>query len=358
MDVLVTGSSGVLGQSLVPLLAERGDRLRLFDLVPPRAELVARLAESGLGGSRCGDRSFAAIEGDMREPAALARAADGVEAIYHLAAGQRMKPQFASLSEAEIYAMNLGGVRNVLDVARERRVRKVVFISSSGVYGVPCTPLVGEDTHPTRPIGAYGRSKLEAEGLCARAVEVGLDVTVLRPMSLFGDGMTGVFVLLFDWVRRGRRVFLLGSGRNRVQMVSAADVARAAVRAAVAPGTAGLIVNIGSDPARVPPVRAQVEALIRHAGSSSRVRTVPASLLRNAARVLSLVKLSPIVPEHYLLADKDFVLDISRARQRLGWEPEGDNVSITCEAYDWYCRNWQAVAPPTNPALRLLEAIT
>lgn len=350
MDVVVTGSSGVLGQSLVPRLAARGDRLRLFDVVRTPEALARQLGDAGA--------TWTGIEGDMRDREALARAVDGAEAIYHLAAGQRMKPQFASFSEEEIFEMNLGGVRNVLDAARARAVRKVVFISSSAVYGIPRTVPVDEETHPKEPIGAYGRSKLDAEVLCRRAVEQGLDVTWLRPMSLFGDGMTGVFVLLFDWVRRGRKVFLLGAGRNRVQMVSADDVARAAIAAATTPGTAGLVVNVGSDPAGVPTVREQVEALIRHAGSRSTVHSIPAPLLRNAARVLDVVGLSPIVPEHYLLADADFVLDISRARRQLGWEPSGGNVEITCEAYDWYCRNWQTVAPKPNPALRLLEAIT
>lgn len=354
MEALVTGSSGVLGSSLVPQLFQRGDRLRLFDLLPPPSSLS--LPDSG---DRRSERpSCRSIVGDMRDARTLRDAADGVEVIYHLAAGQRMKPQFSSLTEDEIYRMNLEGVRNVLDAARHCRVRKVVFISSSGVYGIPQADLVREDEHPTKPIGAYGRSKLEAETLCRRAVEDGLDVTMLRPMSLFGDGMTGVFILLFDWVRRGRRVFLLGRGQNRVQMVSADDVARAAVLAAITPDTAGLVVNLGSDPGRVPTVRGQVEALIRYARSKSRVTAIPAALLRNAARVLNLVGLSPIVPEHYLLADTNFILDISRAQSRLGWEPAGDNVRITYDAYDWYCRNWETVAPKPNPALRLLEVLT
>lgn len=351
MEALITGSSGVLGHSVVAELGRQGDALRLFDMVPPPPSLRARMDEGR--GAR-----FAEITGDMRDLAALRGAADGVEAIYHLAAGQRMKPQFASFSEDDIFSMNLAGVRNVLDVARECRVRKVVFISSSAVYGVPQTELVDEEEHPKEPIGAYGRSKLQAETLCRRAVADGLDVTMLRPMSLFGDGMTGVFVLLFDWVRRNRRIFLLGSGLNRVQMVSADDVARAACLAARARDTAGLVVNIGSDPATVPAVRAQVEALVRHAGASSKITTIPAMLLRNAARVLNVFGVSPIVPEHYLLADATFVLDIRRAREHLGWEPAGDNVKITCDAYEWYCRNWEKVAPKPNPALRLLEALT
>lgn len=354
MEALITGSSGVLGQSLLPQLAAQGDRLHLFDLVPCAEQVKSELRAA----ARDGGGIAAEVVADMRDRAGLARAMDGVEVVYHLAAGQRMKPQFAELSEEEIFSMNLAGVQNVLDAAREARVRKVVFISSSGVYGLPRTARVEEDTHPKEPLGAYGRSKLEAEELCLRAVEKGLDVTMLRPMSLFGDGMTGVFVLLFDWVRRGRRVFLLGSGQNRVQMVAAADVARAAVLAASAKDAAGLIVNIGSDPDSVPTVRAQVEALIRHAGSASSVTAIPAPLLRNAARVLNVFGISPIVPEHYLLADRNFLLDISRARKRLGWEPAGDNVQITCEAYDWYRLNWEKVAPKPNPALRLLEAIT
>ena len=106
MDVLVTGSSGVLGQSLVPRPAARGDRLRLFDVVKT-PEALGR-AVTAAGGT------WAGLEGDMRDPQSLARACDGVEVVYHLAAGQRMKPQFASFSEEEIFAMNLGGVRNVL----------------------------------------------------------------------------------------------------------------------------------------------------------------------------------------------------------------------------------------------------
>ena len=64
------------------------------------------------------------------------------------------------------------------------------------------------------------------------------------------------------------------------------------------------------------------------------------------------------MPEHYLLADRNFVLDIDQARSRLGWEPRSDNVRMTCDAYDWYCEHWQEVAPKPHPALRILEALT
>lgn len=337
MKALVTGSSGLLGQVHTRLLVERGDNVTGFDMVAPAAG------------------SFRFVQGDMRDKAALLDAARGADVIYHLAAGQRMKPQFSSLSEREIFDMNLEGVANVLAVAEEIGTPKVVFVSSSGIYGIPKTMPCTED-HPTMPLGAYGDSKFEAEQLCRQALDRGVSVTTLRPMSMFGPNMTGVFAILFEWVRTGRPVFLLGDGSNRVQMVSAHDVATACIHAAERE-TEDRFFNIASDPATVPTVRQQVEALVRHAGSRSRVIPIPAMLLRNAARLLHFIGLSPIVPEHYLLAASNFILDIDRARRALEWQPIHTNDQITADAYDWYVAHG-AAARPSHPALRALDVVT
>ncbi|HZP40566.1 MAG TPA: NAD-dependent epimerase/dehydratase family protein [Candidatus Binatia bacterium] len=335
---VVTGSSGLLGQCLVARLREAGRPVRLFDVVPPPP------AQAGLP----------AVVADMRDAARVRDAVRGADVVYHLAAAQRMKPQFAGLSEEEIRTMNVAGVANVLAAARAEGVRKAVFVSSSAVYGIPTTVPVRED-HPQRPLGAYGWSKIEAEMLCEAHLAAGGDVTVLRPMSLFGPGMTGVFVLLFDWVQRGKTVWLLGRGTNRVQMVSAWDVADACILAADTPASRGAVLNLGAeDP---PTVRAQVEALIAHAASPSRVAPLPARLLRTAARTLDLVGLSPIVPEHYLLADATFVLDVTRAKAVLGWRPRHGNVRMTCDAYDWYVANLGTARPRRGLVLRLLDAL-
>lgn len=338
---LVTGASGLLGQCLTKQLRDERRPLRLFDVLPP---------PSGLA-----DGDVEVVKADMRDAAAMRAAARGIDTIYHLAAGQRMKPQFAGMSEDDIQTMNAAGVRNVLDAARAEGVRKVVVISSSGVYGVPTTVPVTEDD-PQRPLGAYGVSKIEGERLCREFLDAGGDVTVFRPMSLFGPGMTGVFCLLYDWVHRGKNVYFLGSGRNRVQMVSAWDVADACRLAAKTPASRGSVLNLGA--AVVPTVREQVEALIAHAGSRSRIVPIPAALLRVAARSLNVFGLSPIVPEHYLLADSTFVLDISRAEAVLGWRPRFGNVDLMIEAYEWYVRHVDQAAPRRTVVLRLLDALS
>src|SRR5262249_27229516 len=98
---LVTGSSGLLGSCLVERLLARGRRVRALDLVPPPD---ARGAAPGV--------EF--VQADLRDPRAVSDACGGVEVVYHLAAGQRMKPQFAGLSERDIYAMNVAGVTHVV----------------------------------------------------------------------------------------------------------------------------------------------------------------------------------------------------------------------------------------------------
>jgi len=337
---LVTGSSGLLGRCLVEQLRERGDGIRRLDLVCPDEGDSSRASEY--------------VRGDISEEGPLEDAARGVEVIYHLAAAQRMKPQFSGWSEEEIFETNLNGVRNVLGVAKRVGARRVVFTSSSAVYGIPRTLPCRED-HPTRPLGAYGESKLSAEALCRDAMKQGLDVTVLRPMSLFGPYMSGVFTMLFEWVRRGQPVYLLGRGSNRVQAASAWDVADACILAAETTATSEQVFNLGSEPQTVPTVFETVRGLIEYAGTGSPILRIPAVAVRTAARVLRRFDKSPIVPEHYILADRNFVLDIEAAKSRLSWRPRYDNQQMMTDAYDWYVKAGPEVWQTVHPTVRFLN---
>ncbi len=340
---LVTGSSGLLGTCLIQRLAERGDEIHTLDLVPapPRTRP---------GPETC------FFQGDCADEAAVERAAEGCDAIYHLAAAQRMKPQFSAWSEQQVFDRNLAGVEAVLRVAERRGVRKVVHISSSGIYGLPKTNPCSEE-HPQEPLGDYGHSKIAAEELCQKAAERGLDITWFRPMTLFGPEMTGLFVMIYEWVRTGSPVFLLGRGRNRVQTTSAWDVADACIQSVEDPRTKGQFFNLGAEPSTVPTVEEMMQGLIDHAATGSRIVKVPAALLRNAARALNLVGLSPIVREHYTLADADFILDIQKAKDTFGFTPRHTNTEMICEAYDWYIAQGEAVRPPDHPMLKLLSLV-
>ncbi len=332
-----------MGTCLLERLKERGEEIRTLDLVPAPDRGNAPL-----------NRHHRFFAGDVCDAAVLEEAAHGVDVIYHLAAAQRMKPQFKSWSEADIFDRNLGGVKAVLDTAERLGIRKVVHISSSGVYGIPeCVPC--DEDGRTKPLGEYGESKLVAEDLCKQASDRGLDVTWFRPMTLFGPEMSGLFVMIYEWVRAGRPVFLLGGGVNRVQATSAWDVADACLRATECPESKGRCFNLGAAPESVPSVAEMMQGLIDHAGTGSYLIRIPAALLRNTARVLDLANLSPIVPEHYTLADANFILDIQAARDVLGWEPAYDNIRMICEAFDWHIAAGESVRPPPQIMLSLLK---
>jgi len=134
------------------------------------------------------------------------------------------------------------------------------------------------------------------------------------------------------------------------------DAVDAFLRAAVMNEAEGQVFNVGS--AGVATVREQVQALIDHARSRSRIVPLNAALLRAAARVLHRLGLSPLVPEHYLLADREFVLDLGRARRVLGWVPRYTNIQMTNEAYEWYACSWPTVRPPSHPVLRLVDVVS
>ncbi|TMA80576.1 MAG: NAD-dependent epimerase/dehydratase family protein [Deltaproteobacteria bacterium] len=110
---LVTGSSGLLGSCLVERLRAHGRRVRALDLVPP-------------ANGHSADPGVEVVEADLRDRGAVTEACRDVEVVYHLAAGQRMKPQFAALTEREIYAMNVATVEHVVAGALATGVRKLV----------------------------------------------------------------------------------------------------------------------------------------------------------------------------------------------------------------------------------------
>jgi nucleoside-diphosphate-sugar epimerase len=111
----------------------------------------------------------------------------------------------------------------------------------------------------------------------------------------------------------------------------------AIVRAASVPEAARETFNVGAT--EFDTVRSDLQALIDHAGSTSRLRPVPAKPAEVALRALELLKLSPLAEWHYKTAHKDSFVDVSRAQRMLGWQPRLSNREALIETYDWYLTN-------------------
>ena len=216
------------------------------------------------------------LHGDVRDPAACRELVAGAEILVHAAAALPIQA-----SRESIVSVNVGGTAVVLAAALEAGVRRVVLISSTAVYGVPERHPIREDD-PLVGVGWYGESKIEAEELCREFGTRGLEHVIIRPKTFVGPERLGVFEILFDWMREGRRIYLLGPGDNRYQLLAVEDLVDAIVRAFTAEAAAGEALNVGAT--EFGTVREDLGALIAHAGSSSRLTPVPARLAELALR--------------------------------------------------------------------------
>jgi nucleoside-diphosphate-sugar epimerase len=252
---------------------------------------------------------------------------DGADVLVHAAAALPIQS-----SRAAIRSVNVEGTANVLAGALTAGVRRVVLISSTAVYGVPERhPIVEDD--PLVGVGWYGESKIEAEQLAGEFGRRALDVVIIRPKTFIGPERLGVFEILFDWIRDGRRIPILGDGGNLYQLLAVEDLVDAVARSFTAP-VAGLAVNVGAGSFGT--VRDDLQALIDHAGSGSRLFPVPVAPAELSLRALELARLSPLAEWHYKTAHKDSFVSIERARELLGWEPRLSNAETLCATYDWY----------------------
>ena len=306
---LVTGGAGYFGSLLVERLLEKGRRVRVFDLNAP--DDTTRID---------------AVRGDIRDRDAIARASEGVSVVHHNVA---MVPLAKDKHAFE--SVNRDGTRNMLEAAKDAGVRKVIAMSSSAVFGAPERNPVDEETAP-HPGEDYGRAKLAAETLCHDFVRGGLDVTIIRPRTIMGHGRLGIMQILFEWIRQGKNVPVFDGGGNVYQFVHADDLAAACIAAAERPGAATY--NIGA--AEYGTMRETLEGLIAHAGTKSRVVSLPSGPAEAAMNVTSKLGWSPLGAYHALMYGKSMYFDIRKAEKELGYAPRHGNVDMFCESYDWY----------------------
>lgn len=235
MKVLVTGGAGFIGSNLVRCLVRDGHEATVLD------NLSSGYAQnlSGL--------SARFVEGDIRDPEAVAEAMQGIEVVFHLAASVGNKRSIdCAIQDAET---NVMGTVRLLDAARHAGVRKVVTSSSAGIFGELKTLPIRED-HPIDPDTPYGASKLCAEKeTLAYGKLYDLETVCLRYFNVYGpnqrfDAYGNVIPIFAFRMLRGEPLTIFGDGEQTRDFVNVLDVVRANLGAAI-PGVRGAF-NIGS----------------------------------------------------------------------------------------------------------------
>jgi nucleoside-diphosphate-sugar epimerase len=310
---LVTGGCGYFGSLLVKRLYSRGYKCRVLDINPP-----FDLPDGA---------EF--IQGDIRDEKLVLDACADVNVIHHNVA---QVPLAKDVHQFE--SVNIGGMENILRAAKQQNVGKLIYTSSSAVFGVPKTLPVTEETEPS-PAESYGIAKASAEKLCKEYVQKGLDISIVRPRTILGHGRLGIFQILFEWVSEGRRIPVMGRGDNVYQFVHADDLAEVCIRAGEKSGST--VFNCGAD--RFGTMRQLLQGLCDHAGTGAQVSSIPKKLTVWGMKATSRLGLSPLADYHWLMYGESMYFDTAKIKNELGWTPVYSNEEMICQSYDWYLAN-------------------
>lgn len=314
--ILITGGTGFLGVHLVRKLLINKHLITLFDLADLDAkDLIGKVK---------------VIKGDIRDKTAIDKAIKGHDYVIHAAAALPIQ-----VSKNIIYSVNIDGTQNVLEACLHHKVKRVIFISSTAVYGVPKNLPEKEDS-PLDPIGYYGESKVAGEKLCLEYAKKGLSINIFRPKTFLGTERLGVFELWFEAIYKGRRVYILGNGNNKYQLLAVTDLTDA-IEKALFTKIDGEIFNIGAK--EFGTWREDLGVIISFDKSKSKITSLPTLASQLILGILEKLRLSPIAAWHYKTMPVDSYVSIEKAEKLLGWHPKKSNTKLLLESYLWYKKN-------------------
>jgi nucleoside-diphosphate-sugar epimerase len=328
---LVTGGAGYFGDLLTRKLLERGYFVRILDINPP--------ADNYPGTE--------VVQADIRDPRAISSVCQGIDVVFHNAAQVAI-----AIKQALLWSVNRDGTKNLLESCARHAVKKVIYTSSSAIYGIPKANPVTEESAPA-PVEEYGRAKLAGETLCWEYGRKDLDVSIVRPCTIIGHGRLGIFQILFEWIYQGKNIPVFNDGKNTYQFVHADDLAEACILASTLKGSDAF--NCGTD--RLGTMREALQHLCNHAGTGSKVKSLPMWPMVAAINLSSGLGISPLSAYHASMYGRSFYFDITKARTRLGWSPRYSNNEMLVESYEWYLANRAAVLAGTSGASHHRSAV-
>lgn len=307
MKVLVTGATGFLGKYVVKELVAEGYFVRAFG----RNEAV--------GQSLVSDQ-VEFFKGDLSSKQAVEEACKGVEMVVHAGALSTVWGPWESF-----YQANVLGTQHVLEASRTNKIKRLVYVSSPSIYAAPKDQIgIKEEDAPTENhLNNYIKSKLLSENLFPAYPDV--PSIILRPRGLFGVGDTSILPRVLKLSQK-IGIPLIKEGKQLMDMTCVENVALAIALALKADRAEGQVYNItNGEPT---PFKELIEEALQGLGLTIRYKKLPAFLLGGLAsslevlyRVLPLKGEPPLTRYTYYLLRYSQTLDISKAREELGYEP-------------------------------------
>ena len=284
--------------------------------------------------------------GDIRDGAAVREAFAGATTVFHLAG--LVAPFAPRHRHLEV---NVGGAETVVEACLAAKVDRLVYMSSTVVYGIECDHrgLTEDAACAAAFVAPYEESKIKAEGLVVRRIhETGLPTVILRPGMGWGPRERVVLPVLIRNLR-SRLFFMVGNGRNTLGLSYATNIAHASWLAAVKPEAAGRIYNVADGFGIT--CREFLGALAKETGLPVRRRWIPKALVAPLADLLLQAEPEPrenLPPSRAALLRlcalyRDSEPDTSRIRKELGYAPPVDFPTGVAETVAWYRQTFPAI---------------
>lgn len=241
MKILITGGAGFIGSHTAESLVETGDTVRVVDdFSTGKAANLAAVADE-----------IEIAELDIRDFTSLSQACEGIEVIFHLAAISSVERSIDD--PLSVHAVNATGSLNVMEAARRKGVRRVIFASSAAVYG-DHPELPKTEASPVQPLSPYAWQKLTGEfyGTTCRRLS-GLEFIALRYFNVYGPRQdpdspySGVLSIFVNRALKGQAPVIFGDGKQTRDFINIADVAEINRLAATAPWPMPEVINVATN---------------------------------------------------------------------------------------------------------------
>ncbi len=333
MKFLITGGSGFLGINLVRFLLQKKQEVVVldiadFDYPDVRPEVVF-------------------VKGDIRNSSLIPEMMTkyNIDIVVHAAAALPL------YKKEDIFSTDVFGTENVLKASREAGISRVIHISSTAVYGIPDHhPLLEDDLRSG--VGHYGEAKVKAEQICEHFRKEGLCVSILRPKSFVGPERLGVLAIFYDWVKSGKNVPILGSGKNKYQLLDVEDLCEAIwLCATKEEQLVNDTFNIGAS--KFTTMKEDFGAVLDFAGHQKKIIPLPALPVIYTLKALELLRLSPLYKWIYETACADSYVSLEKAEKKLGFAPKYSNKQALIRNYQWYNEHHQEYHQKTGISHRV-----
>ncbi len=313
--ILITGAAGFIASHLVDYLIEQGVKPAQLRLVVAPWDTLKNLDHLDLHKAEI-------IIADIRDKTAMKKAVKGMNFVYHLAA----RIDFDGKTYAEYEDVNVIATQHLVRACRNQPIKKFIFYSSIGVFGLPAG--IGnieswDETHPKTYTNFYGKSKWEGEKVVVEEHQKNnLPYAIIRPASVYGPREKGPTLALYKAIKNNQ-FMMIGDGTNKMHYVYVEDLVAATYLAAKSKRTSGDYIIAGNKPTAFRDIVRTIASSIGKAVPSWHIPRPVAMIIGNVLEVVGNATgmKPPLFPSRIKTMTTTYYYNISKAKHELGYKP-------------------------------------